>query len=386
MELRDAYIVAYGRSPYSRARKGELANVHPVTIGGVTLKGVLAKIPQLKPEDIDDVIVGCAQPKGIQDTNMARLISIRAGIPDSVPAMTVNRFCSSGSQTVALACHAIMCGEAECIVAGGTESMSLVNMYPDAGTEEKWVLEHDPGEYISMGETAENVAADYHVARVDMERMACESHAKAAFAQEHGYFDDQIIPFDGEDRDGNHVYLDHDNGIRPETTMEGLATLKPCFRPDGVVTAATSSQMTDGAGFVVVMSKEKMEELGVKPVARFVGSAVKGVPSRIMGMGPAVAVPKVMALTGLTVDDMDVIELNEAFASQSLACMELLHMDREKVNPDGGAMALGHPLGASGAMLIVKALSRLKRTGGRYALITMCIGGGQGFAGIFEMC
>jgi len=386
MELRSAYVVAFGRSPYCKAFKGGLAKTHPVDFGAQTLAGVLKRVPQLDPMDIDDVIVGCSQPKGVQDMNMGRLIAQRAGLPDKVTAMTVNRFCSSGLQTIALAANAIMCGQAEVVVAGGTESMSQVPMVPEAGIEEPYLLEHIPALYDPMGITAENVAADYSISRTDMEKMACESHAKAAAAQKAGYFDDQIIPIHTVDAAGAPVVLTADEGIRPNTTMEGLAALKPCFKPDGLVTAATSSQMTDGAGFLVLMSGEKARELGVKPIARFVGFAVDGVPARVMGVGPIKAVPKVMKLTGLTLADMDVIELNEAFASQSLACIRTLGMDLDRVNPEGGAMALGHPLGASGAMLVCKALSHMKRCGQRYGLVTMCIGGGQGAAGIFEMC
>ena len=386
MELRDAYIVAYGRSPYCKAYKGGLSKVHPVEFGGQTLAGVLKRIPQLDPMDIDDIVVGCAMPKGVQDFNLARLVAQRAGLPDKVTGMTVNRFCSSGLQTVATAANAVMCGQAEVMVAGGVESMSMVPMATDPSIVDPYLIKHAPDNYISMGMTAENVAADYNVSRVDMEAMACESHAKAAAAQAAGWFEDQIIPVDGLDAEGNPVLLTKDEGIRPGTNMEGLAGLKPCFKEDGVVTAATSSQMTDGAGFVVLMSKEKAEALGVRPLARFVGFAVDGVPARIMGVGPIKAIPKVLKLTGLTLEDMDDIELNEAFAAQALACIRELGLDTSKLNPEGGAMALGHPLGASGVMLLCKALSHMKRCGGRYFMVTMCSGGGQGAAGIFEMC
>lgn len=386
MELRDAYVVAYGRSPYCKAFKGGLSKVHPVQYGGQTLAGVLKRIPQLDPMDIDDVIVGCAMPKGVQDFNIARLVAQRAGLPDKVTGMTINRFCSSGLQTVATAANAIMCGQAEVIVAGGVETMSMVPMETDPSIVEPYLAKHAVDNYISMGMTAENVAADYNISREDMEKMACESHAKAAAAQAAGWLEDQIIPVDGLDAEGNPVVLTRDEGIRPGTNMEGLAGLKPCFKKDGVVTAATSSQMTDGAGFVVLMSGEKARELGVKPLARFVGYAVDGVPARVMGIGPIKAIPKALKLTGLKLEDMDDIELNEAFAAQALACVRELGIDPDKLNPEGGAMALGHPLGASGAMLLCKALSHMKRCGGRYFMVTMCIGGGQGAAGIFEWC
>ncbi len=386
MEIRDAYVVAYGRSPYCKAFKGGLAKTHPVDYGAQTLAGVLKKVPQLDVMEIDDLIVGCAMPKGVQDMNMARLIAQRAGLPDKVTGMTINRFCSSGLQTIATAANAIMCGQADVIVAGGTETMSMIPMTPEPGYEDAWLMKHAPDNYVSMGITAENVAADYHIDRVDMEKMACESHAKAAAAQKAGYFKDQIIPIETVDAEGKPVILSEDDGIRENTNMEGLAKLKPCFKPDGVITAAISSQMTDGAGFVVLMSGEKAKELGIKPIAKFVGYAVEGVPARVMGIGPIKAIPKVMKQTGLTLEDMDVIELNEAFASQALACIRELDIDMGKVNPEGGAMALGHPLGASGAMLVCKALSHMERCNQKYALVTMCIGGGQGAAGIFEMC
>lgn len=386
MNVRPVYLVAYGRSPYCKAFKGGLSKIHPVQFGGQTLAGVLQRIPQLKPEDIDDVVVGCAMPKGVQDYNIARLVAQRAGLPDRVPAMTINRFCSSSLQTVATAANTIACGQAEVIVAGGVESMSMVPMATDPNIVEPYLLKHAPDNYISMGMTAEHVAAEYHISREDMERMACESHRKAAQAQTAGWFEDQIIPVDGLDGQGNPVVLTVDEGIRPGTSMESLAQLKPCFKEDGVVTAGTSSQMTDGAGFVVLVSEEKLQELGVTPLAKFVDFAVDGVPARIMGIGPIKAIPKALKLAGLQLSDMDDIELNEAFASQALACVRTLGIPEDKLNPEGGAMALGHPLGASGAMLLCKAISHMRRCGGRYFMVTMCIGGGQGAAGIFEFC
>lgn len=329
-----------------------------------------------------------AAPKVIEGLqyNIARQVAQRAGLPDRVPAMTINRFCSSGLQTVATAANTIACGQAEVTVAGGVESMSMVPMATDPNIVEPYLLKHAPDNYISMGMTAEHVAAEYHISREDMERMACESHRKAAQAQAAGWFEDQIIPVDGLDGQGNPVVLTADEGIRPGASMESLAQLKPCFKEDGVVTAGTSSQMTDGAGFVVLVSEEKLQELGVTPLAKFVGFAVDGVPARIMGIGPIKAIPKALKLAGLQLSDMDDIELNEAFASQALACVRTLGIPEDKLNPEGGAMALGHPLGASGAMLLCKAISHMRRCGGRYFMVTMCIGGGQGAAGIFEFC
>jgi acetyl-CoA acyltransferase len=383
-QLHEAVVVAYGRSPLCKARKGSFANVHPVEFGAQTLKGVLAKVPQLKPEEIGDVIVGCAQPKGVQDTNMARLIVQRAQLPDCVTAMTVNRFCSSGLQTIATAANAIRCGEEDVMVAGGVESMSMVSMIPDPETFDPWLNEHYPDAYISMGMTAENVAAQYHVSREDMDAMAVESHRRAIAAWDAGKFNDEIIPVTVPGPDGKEITVTRDEGMRP-TTLESLAGLKPCFKPDGVVTAATSSQMTDGAGFVVLMSREKAEALGVKPIARFVSFATGGVPAEVMGIGPIAAIPKVLKKTGLTADDMDVIELNEAFAAQALAVIRTLGLNMDKVNPWGGAMALGHPLGATGAILTCKMLDYLKQNNGRRGMVTMCIGGGMGAAGIYEM-
>ncbi len=382
---RDAVVVAYGRAPLSRAYKGPLANVHPVEYGAQTLKGVLERLPGLDPALIDDVIVGCANPERLCGYNMGRLIVQRAGLPDSVTAQTVNRFCSSGLQTIATGANAIMANQADVIVAGGVERMTDLQMafpkeFRDAALEEQ-----DPGAYLPMGFTAENVASRYGITRTDMDQMAVDSHRKAAAAQAAGKFVDEIIPIHIPQADGTQIVADHDDGIRPGTNLEGLAALKPCFKPDGVVTAAISSQMTDGAGFVVLMAREKAEELGYAPIARFVAFAVGGVPADVMGIGPTVAVPKVIKRTGLSVDDMDVIEINEAFASQALYCIRELKLPVEKVNPNGGAMALGHPLGATGAVLTCKALAELRRTGGKYGLVTMCIGGGMGAAGIYEM-
>ena len=383
--LRDAVVVAYGRTPYCKANKGSFANVHPVEYGAQALLGVLNKVPQLKPEDIGDIIVGCAMPFGVQGANMARLIVQRAGLPDSVTAQTVNRFCSSGLQTIATAANAIRCGEEDVMIAGGVESMSMVPMLVGIEDADPWLMEHRPEVYVTMGITAENVARRWNVSRADMDAMAVESHRRAAKAQAEGYFDDQIIPITGPGPDGKDVVITKDEGIRPGCDIESLSQLKPCFLEDGLVTAATSSQRTDGAGFVVLMSEEKAKELGVKPLARFVAFATGGVPAEVMGVGPIEAVPKVLKKTGMTIDQMDVIELNEAFASQALAVIRTTGMDYAKVNPWGGAMALGHPLGATGAMLTCKMMSYLQRNGGKYGMVTMCIGGGMGAAGIYEM-
>ncbi len=381
---RDAVIVAYGRSPLAKAFKGALSKTHPVEYGAQTLKGVIAKLPGFDPAVVDDVIIGCAMPERYAGYNIGRLIAQRAGFPDSVPGQTVNRFCSSGLQTIATAANAIMANQMDVVIAGGVEMMTDMKMNHPEEYKDVMLEEQIPGTYMPMGMTAENVAERWGVTRQEMEAMAVESHRKAAEAQAAGKFVDEIIPITVYTDDGQTV-VSQDEGIRPGTKMEDLAALKTPFKEDGSVTAATSSQMTDGTSFVVLMSREKAEELGYAPVAKFVSFAVGGVASDVMGIGPIVAVPKVMERTGLTADEMDVIEINEAFASQALVCIRELKLPLDKVNPNGGAMALGHPLGATGAILTCKALSELKRTNGKYALITMCIGGGMGAAGIFEM-
>lgn len=386
-ELRDAVIVAYGRSAVGKSgKKGVFRNTHPVEMGGTVIKGILEKIPQLDPALVEDVIVGCAKPQAEQGGNMARIIAMRAGLPWSACGQTVNRFCSSGLQTISTAANMIMTGQSDCIIAGGCESMTAIPMGPaGAPVREAWVEEHEPGIYLSMGLTAENVAADYHVTRQEMEELAVESHRRAAEATEKGLFKDQIIPVRGVDEEGNEITVTVDQGIRKGTSMESLAKLKPCFKDDGVVTAALASQTSDGAGFVVMMSAEKAKEVGLKPIARFVGFAVAGCDPSRMGLGPIYAVPKVLKVTGLKVEDMDRIELNEAFAAQAIPCIKTLGFDLAKTNVNGGAMALGHPLGATGGILTCKLLAELERCGGKYGMVTMCIGGGQGAAGIFEM-
>lgn len=387
--MRQAVIVAYGRSACCRARKGGFATTHPIEYAAATLRGVLDKVPQLDPSRIDDVITGCAFPINELNMNASRLIVNRAQLPDCVPAQTINRFCSSGLQAIATAANAIIAGQYSCAVAGGVECMTRCGTGCPDEYKNEWIKNNYEGGYISMGETAERVAAKYGITRVEMEDLALESHTRAAAARKNGKFKNTIIPIVNADG----VLISEDDGILADadgnlkTSMEKMAGMKPCFRPEGegIVTAATSSQTT-AAAYVVVMSDEMAEELGLTPIARFVGFAVTGCDGTLMGLGPIYAVPKVMKLTGLSVKDMDIIELNEAFASQALACMRELGMDRKKVNPYGSAMALGHPMGATGAILTSKALDYLKDNGGRYALITMCIGGGMGGAGIFEMC
>ena len=378
--MRKAVIVAYGRSGCSRARKGPLAQMNPIDYAAQVLKGVLAKVPQLDPAEIGDVIVGCAFALRELNMNAGRLIVNRAELPECVPGRTVNRFCSSGLQTIADAANAIVAGQEEIIVAGGVESMSRCFGPEPPENWNPWLTDNYEGAYISMGETAERVAEKYGISREEMEAMAVESHRKAAAAKEAGLLDSSIIPVTLPDG----TIFAEDDGIRPGTSMESLAGLKPCFRPDGRVTAATSSQTTDAAAFVVLMSEEKAAELEITPIAELKGFAVAGCDGTLMGLGPIFAVPKLMKRLNMSVEDMDVIEINEAFASQSLACIRDLKFDVSKINPYGGAMALGHPLGATGSILVGKALDYLAANNGRNGLITMCIGGGMGAAAVVE--
>ena len=376
------------------------------TIGGQfkTLTALDLSIPVMQaliqrsgvdPALIDDVIWGCNYQRTYLENNLARVAAIKAGLPDTVPGITVHRNCTSSMSSIQLGFYQIMAGEAKCIMAGGADCMSAAPfMVFDARYGKKyghmelrdsmWDSLTNLGVGPSMGITAENVADAYGVTREDMDQYALRSQQRAAAAIDAGKFEEEIIPITVPGPDGGEVVVCRDEGIRPGTTAETLAGLKPCFLENGSVTAATSSQMTDGAGFVVLMSEEKAAELGVKPLARFVSFATGGVPAEVMGVGPIEAVPKALRKTGLTLEQMDTIELNEAFASQALAVIRTLGMDPARVNPWGGAMALGHPLGATGAMLTCKALSYLERTGGRYGMVTMCIGGGMGAAGIFE--
>jgi acetyl-CoA acyltransferase len=389
--MREAVIVAGVRTAVGKAPRGSLRTVRPDDMAAAVIVELLRRVPGLPPETIDDVIMGCATPEGESGTNVARIAALRAGLPNEVPAVTVNRFCSSGSQTIAMAASAIMSGMAECVVAGGTESMSMLR----GNTKFRpnpYLVEQRPGVYLSMGLTAENVARRYNVTREEADAFSYRSHRRALAAIEAGRLkDDGIVPLEVEVREagGGEVKekrftFDADEGPRPDTTAEGLAKLKPVFHAKGSVTAGNSSQTSDGAAAVVVMSRERAEELGLKPLARFVSYAVGGVAPEIMGMGPVAAVPKALKLAGLKLDDMDLIELNEAFACQAIAVMRELGMDDERVNVNGGAVALGHPLGASGAKLTVQLMGEMRRRGSRYGLVTMCVGGGQGAATVFE--
>lgn len=381
--MREAVIVAYGRSACCRARKGSFAQMHPVDYAAETLKGVLAKVPRLNPKAIDDVIVGCAVPINQLDRNTARLIVNRAGLPDSVPAQTINRFCSSGLQSISDGANAILSGQMDVVVAGGVEDMThCFGPYPEEFMN-AWICENYEGGYMAMGETAERVADAYGITREMMDQMAVESHAKAFRAQKNGKLGKSIIPV----MDDKGIFIIEDEGIRSDTSLESLSTLKTVFREEGGrVTAGTASQITDAAAFVVLMDAEKAQLLGIEPIAKYRGYSVTGCDPTLMGMGPVYAIPKVLEKCGISIEEIDVIELNEAFAAQAIACINVLDLPKEKVNPYGGAIALGHPMGATGTFLTIKALDCLQDTGGKYGLISMCIGGGMGAAGIFELC
>lgn len=387
-EMKDVVVAAYGRSAVAKAGKGALSRTHPIEYSAQVLRGVLDQLPQLEKGAIDDVILGCAKPELTQRYNIGRLVALRAGLPYSVPGQTVNRFCSSSLQAISTGANMIRAGEADVIVAGGVESMTDIPYMGigDPMFRDAWLDEHEPGAYIGMGLTAENVAAQYGITREEMEAFAVESHQKAARAQQEGLLGADIIPVTAVREDGSTFVFDRDECIRPDSCVEALKKLKPCFKPDGVVTAATSSPTNDGASMVVLMSAEKAAELGIQPAARYLGYTVTGVDPSYMGIGPITAIQRVLRLTGLTADQMDVIELNEAFAAQAIACIRELKLDRAKLNVNGGAIALGHPLGATGGILVSKAISQLKRCGGTYALVSMCIGGGMGAAAVFEAC
>lgn len=379
-ELKTAVLVAAKRSAVGRAFKGGLANTRPDEFGIQTLARTLESVPNLPKDLVDDVVIGCAMPEGEQGLNVARIIGLRAGLPDSSSAITINRFCSSGLQAIVTVAERIMVGAIECGIGGGVESMSMVPMGGNKTTVHPGVVAEQPELYISMGLTAENVAHRFEISRADQDAFSLRSHERAAAAQDAGKFKDEIVPIttlEGKT-------FDADDGVRRDSSPEALAKLRPAFAVTGSVTAGNSSQMSDGAAMAVVMEQSKAESLGLTPIARFVGFAVAGVAPEIMGIGPIEAIPKVLKQTGLKVSDIDVFELNEAFASQSLAVCRKLGLDEDKVNVNGGAIALGHPLGCTGAKLTATALAELHRREGRYAMVTMCIGGGMGAAGIFE--
>lgn len=396
-EIREAVIVAYGRSAIGRAKRGSLKDTRPEAYGGQVLKGVLAKVPSLDPKDIDDVILGCAFQEAEQGNNVARYVMLNAGIPNEVPAQTVNRFCSSGLQAIAMGANSIMAGQADVILAGGVESMSMIAMGGNLATTEVGLAQADPKAYTQMGITAENIAKRCNITREEQDVFGLMSHNRAEAAQTAGKFEDEIIPVDAVKvrtlKDGKvekyTEMFNKDEGIRYGLTTADMQKLKPAFIPKvGTVTAGNASQMNDAAAAVVVMSREKADELGLKPIARFLSFAVAGCEPDYMGLGPIYAIPKALKIAGLTMDDIDVFELNEAFASQALACVKELGLENrmDDINPLGGGIALGHPLGCTGAFLTCKLLSELTRRGKKHGVVSMCIGGGMGAAGIFEMC
>jgi len=396
--MREAMIVSSVRTPVGKAIKGTLRTTRPDDLAATAIQEAIGRVPGLEPKDVEDVILGCAMPEGEQGMNVARNAWLRAGFPVETSAMTINRFCSSGLQSIALAAERIMAGQGDVAVAGGTESMSMVPMGGNKVAPNPWLMDHHPGVYISMGLTAENLSKHYGITRQQADEFSLASHQKAIAAIASGKFKDEIVPVEVNytvleaAANGNSnakartvkTRFEVDEGPRADTSLEALAKLKPAFHASGVVTAGNSSQMSDGAAATVVMSAERAQSLGLKPLARFVAFATAGCPPEEMGIGPVFAIPKVLKLAGLKLDDIDVIELNEAFAAQALSVIKLAGLDPERVNVNGGAVALGHPLGCTGAKLTATILRELERRKARYGLVTMCIGGGMGAAGIFE--
>ena len=410
--MREAAIVSSVRTPVGRAFKGMLRATRPDELAAVAIKGALERVPQLDPKEIEDVILGCAMPEAEQGMNVARIASLRAGLPVGVSAMTINRFCSSGLQAIAMAAERIMTGGADAIVAGGTESMSMIPMGGNKISPNPWLVEHYPDAYLSMGLTAERLAKRFGITREASDQFSLRSHQKALAAIQAGRFDDEIVPVpvsftSNGDGSSHHVgtgglaravgaasphisvhkqefIFKTDEGPRADTSAEALAALKPAFHLKGTVTAGNSSQMSDGAAAAVVMSSDRAQALGIKPLARFVSFATAGYKPEEMGLGPAFAIPKALKLARLKLSDIDVIELNEAFAAQALAVIQEAGLDPARVNPNGGAIALGHPLGCTGAKLTATIIREMQRRNARYGLVTMCVGGGMGAAGILE--
>jgi acetyl-CoA acyltransferase len=389
--MKQAVIVAGARTAVGRAPRGTLRATRPDDMAAAAIAEAVKRADGLDPSEVEDVILGCAVPEGPQGLNVARLAALRAGLPESVPGQTVNRFCSSGLQTIAAASERIMAGFGTTIVAGGTESMSLAPAPAANFSPNPELVRGHPEYYMGMGLTGEVVAERYGISREEQDAFALRSHQRAAEAVDSGRFDPEIVPLevhfewvdDGGQRE-RQVTFARDEGPRRDTSLEALAKLKPSFKQSGTITAGNSSQRSDGAAAVVVMERERAERLGLEPQARFVAFAVGAVPPEVMGVGPTVAVPRALELAGLTLDDIELIELNEAFASQSLAVIRELGFDLDRVNPNGGAIALGHPMGATGTKLTIQLLAELARRKARYGLVTMCVGGGMGAAGIFE--
>lgn len=391
--MEEAVIVSCARTPVGRGRKGSLAHTRAEDLGKTVLQAAIDRVPGLSKEQVDDIVIGCAMPEGEQGLNFARTTALYAGFPVTVPAITVNRFCSSGLQAIAYAAERIMLGYADVVVAGGVESMSRVPMTGFKLSPHPDILEAMPEAYMSMGHTAEKVAARYGITREEQDRFAEESHRKAHRARSAGKFADEIVPvratrFDYDSRKGassSSFEFAEDECIRPDTTVEALAALKPSFSAKGTVTAGNASPLSDGAAALTVMSRGRAESLGLKPLAAFRAFAVAGVEPEVMGIGPVEAIPKALRMAGLGKDDIDLYEINEAFASQCIAVIRQLELDEAKINVNGGAIALGHPLGCTGAKLTATLIRELRRRGGGYGAVSMCIGGGMGAAGIFEV-
>jgi acetyl-CoA acyltransferase len=373
--MEQAVLIDCLRTPVGKANKGSLRHTRPDDLAASVISSLFVRYPNIPKEDVDDVILGCAMPEAESGMNVARIAALRAGLPDIVPGVTINRFCSSGLQSIAMAADRIRAGSAQIIVAGGTESMSMLPMAGHKFAPNPWFVDNRPEMYIGMGLTAERLQQKYAISREEQDQFALRSHTNALRAQASRAFEDELVPVNG---------LHTDEGPRADTSIDALAKLKPVFHARGTVTAGNSSQMSDGAAAAIVMSQSRARELGLKPAARFVSFAVAGVPPDVMGIGPAIAIPKALALAGLKLDDIDVIELNEAFAVQALAVMRQVGLDPERTNVNGGAIALGHPLGCTGAKLTATILREMQRRNAQYGMVTMCVGGGQGAAGIFE--
>ena len=389
--MKEVVIVSSVRTAVGKSGKGTLRATRPDDMAATVIKGALDRVPQVDKGQIEDVIIGCATPEAEQGMNVARIASLRAGLPVECSAMTINRFCSSGLQAIALGAERIMVGGAEIIVAGGTESMSMIPMGGHKVSINPWMVENNPNAYLSMGLTAERVANRFGITRAQADEFSFNSHQKAMAAIKAGKFEDEIVAMpvsfttpNGSKPKRTEIHFKVDEGPRADTTLEALAGLKPAFHAKGTVTAGNSSQTSDGAAAAVVMSADKAKELGLKPLVRFVAFATAGYKPEEMGIGPVYAIPKALKMAGLKLSDIDVIELNEAFAAQALAVIKEAGLDPAKVNPNGGAVALGHPLGCTGAKLTATIIRELKRRNGRYGIVTMCVGGGMGAAGIFE--
>ena len=390
--MKEAVVVSAVRTAVGKAPRGILKDTRPDDVAAIIIKEALSRVPGLKAEEVDDVVLGCAFPESDQGLNLARVVAMRAGFPNTVPGQTVNRFCSSGLQAIATAAYEIMVGATEVMVAGGVEFMSQVPIMGLTPSPNPYLVEHNPQVYTSMGLTAENVAEKFGISREDQDRFALSSHQKAAKAIREGKFKEEVIPIPAKVKevkeDGTvvvkEVIFDTDEGVRYDASLEGMAALKPVFKTKGTVTAGNASQTSDGAAALVLMSRERAEKMGVKPMATFRSFAAAGVPPEVMGIGPAYAVPKALKRAGLTLDQIGLVELNEAFASQALYVIRNLGLNLDIVNVNGGAIAVGHPLGCTGAKLTTTLLYEMKRRKVRYGLVTMCIGGGMGAAGIFE--